>query len=260
MKKQFLFILLTAFCNIIHSQEIKRIYDVPEARQAVAVDAKYFYVINNSSITKHSKHDGSFIDSWEDRDSLIHHMNSGIIIGDKLYCINTNYPEIPMVSSLEVFNPKTLEHLYNHSFGIVNGSATWVDKYDGFWYVAFAHYSGENNSMPNRTNAWSNLVKFDQGWRQVESWVFPKRLLEKFGTNSNSGGVILTNGQILCTGHDNFDLYVLEFPNMGATLKWIETIPIGSYGQGIAYEKNPKSEYIYGILRNEKKVVVTKIK
>ncbi|HBL74716.1 MAG: hypothetical protein A2W90_24160 [Bacteroidetes bacterium GWF2_42_66] len=259
MQKIFLFILFVGTCFISQSQNIVKVYNVPSSKQAVAVDSKYFYVINNSSITKHQKSDGLLVDSWEDKDSLIHHMNSGIIIRNKLYCINSNYPDIPMASSLEIFNPITLEHVSNHSFGILNGSATWVYKYKNFWYVAFAHYSGKDG-MEGQSNVWTRLVKFDRKWRQVESWIFPKELLKKFGTKSNSGGVILSDGKVLITGHDNFETYVLEFPNKGVTLKWVDTIPVGSYGQGIAYEKDGKSEFIYGIIKKESKVVVTKIK
>jgi len=220
MEKQkiFLIILFLVFCNILRSQNIIRVYNVPSSRQGVAVGSDFFYVINNSSITRHLKSDGFLVDSWEDKDSLIHHLNSGIIIDGKLYCINSNYPEIPMASSLEVFDPVTLEHLFNHSFGIMNGSATWIDRYNDFWYVVFAHYTGKGG-MEDQSNAWTMLVKFDLNWRQVESWIFPKELLKKFGTKSNSGGVILPDGRILCTGHNNFEVYVLEFPDKGATLK-----------------------------------------
>ena len=64
---------------------------------------------------------------------------------------------------------------------------------------------------------------------------------------------------MLCTGHDNFEVYLLEFPNKGYSLNWIDTLPVGSFGQGIAYEKTGKSEYIYGIIKGENKIVVTKI-
>ena len=246
-------------CNIIQAQDITKVYTVPAARQGVAVDTDHFYVINNSTITKHDKKNGQLVASWEDKDSVLNHMNSGIIIEGKLYCINSSYPELPMASSLEVFDPETLTHIDNHSFGILNGSATWIDKYNDFWYVAFAHYSGKGG-VENKTNAWTELVKFDPLWRQTESWIFPKKLLEKFGNNSTSGGVILPDGKILCTGHDNFEIYLLEFPTKGFTLNWIDTFPVGSYGQGIALEKSGGSELIYGIIRNENKVVVTSLK
>jgi hypothetical protein len=193
-----------------------------------------------------------------DTDSVLNHLNSGIIIDGKLYACNSNYPESPMASSIEIFDPVTMKHIGNHSFGIFNGSATWLDKFEGFWYVAFAHYTGRG-SEPGKDNTWTRLVKFDKQWRQIESWIFPKELVKHFETKSNSGGVILKDGRILCTGHDNYEIYVLHFPEKGYTLDWTATIPVGSFGQGIAYEKQGNSELIYGIIKKENKVVVSKI-
>jgi len=95
--------------------------------------------------------------------------------------------------------------------------------------------------------------------RQIESWIFPGELLDKFDTRSNSGGVILSDGRILCTGHDNYEAYVLEFPEMGYTLMWTSTLIVGSYGQGIDYEKITGTEYLYGIIKKKNRVVVTEI-
>lgn len=257
-----LFLLSFVVGNSLLSQGngalIVKTYDVPLSRQGVAIDSFYFYVINNSSISKHSKSDGRMVGSWEDEDSLIHHLNSGIIIDGRLYAVNSNYPDFPMASSIEIFDPVNLKHIDNHSFGISNGSATWMDKYDDHWIVAFAHYTGRG-SEPGKNNAWTRLVKFDQEWKQLESWIFPKELINKFEPKSNSGGVILPDGRILCTGHDNYEVYVLEFPEKGYTLNWTETIPVGSYGQGIAYERIGKSEYIYGVIKKENKIILTKI-
>lgn len=258
MTKLLSLFLLIAFCNLIHAQEVVKEYSLPMTQQGVAVDDHFFYVINNRTISKHDKKNGMLAASWEDKDSVLKHMNSGIIIKGKLCCIHSNFPEIPMASSVEIFDPATLKHTGNHSFGILHGSATWIDWYKNCWYVAFAHYTGKGGPE-NTTNAWTRLVKFDSKWRQLESWIFPEGLLKKFGNASTSGGVILPDGKILCTGHDNFEIYILEFPEKGFTLKWLETIVVGSYGQGIAYEKKGDSEYLYGLIRKENKVVVTKI-
>lgn len=262
MKQGGLFFLLVLISTTLHSQTeapiIVKTYKVPSSRQAVAVDSTYFYVINNSSITKHRKTDGKQVSAWEDNDSVIHHLNSGIIIDGKLYTVNSNYPDAPMASSIEIFDPESLDHIDNHSFGIFNGSATWLDRYEGYWYAAFAHYTGRG-SEPGKTNYWTRLVKFDDNWRQLESWIFPEELIAKFGTKSNSGGVILPNGTILSTGHDNYELYLLEFPLKGYTLKWKDTFAVGSFGQGIACEKEDDGILIYGIIKNENKVVVSRI-
>lgn len=262
MKRARLFIILMFLFSLLHSQPgsptVVRTYRVPSSKQAVAVDNSYFYVINNSSITKHKKKDGKLVSAWEDHDSLILHLNSGVVIYGKLYTVNSNYPEAPMASSIEIFDPVNLDHIDNHSFGILNGSATWLALYEGCWFVAFAHYTGRG-SDPGKDNSWTRLVKFDEDWRQLESWIFPKELIAKFGTRSNSGGVILPDGKILCSGHDNYELYLLEFPSKGYTLKWLETFPVGSYGQGIACESQGDSTLIYGIVKNENEVVVSLI-
>jgi len=257
-----LILSLNVLCIPVFSQgneaKIVKTYDLQSAKQGVAVDSQFFYVINSSSITKHYKYNGQLVLSWEDKDSLILHMNSGNIIKEKLYVVNSNYPEFPMASSIEIFDPVTLQHIDNHSFGIVNGSATWMDMYNGHWYVSFAHYTGKG-SEPGKDNSWSRLVKFDWKLRQIESWIFPGELLDKFDTRSNSGGVILSDGRILCTGHDNYEAYVLEFPEMGYTLMWTSTLIVGSYGQGIDYEKITGTEYLYGIIKKKNRVVVTEI-
>jgi len=262
MKRALLYILLAFFCVALYSQAgspiIVKTYQVSSSRQAVAVDSNYFYVINNNNITKHHKKDGKLVSTWEDKDSLIHHLNSGIIIDDRLYAVNSNYPEVPMASSIEIFDPVTLSHIDNHSFGILNGSATWLDEHNGFWYVAFAHYTGRGDE-PGKTNFWTRLVKFDKAWRQLESWIYPNELIDNFGRMSNSGGVILPDGKILCTGHDNYELYMLEFPSKGYTLEWLDTFPVGSYGQGIACEMAGDSTLIYGVVKKENKVVVSLI-
>jgi len=55
-------------------------YNVPEAKQAVAVDRDHFYVINNSIITKHKKQNGELVVKWDGTDVGIPHLNSGVVI------------------------------------------------------------------------------------------------------------------------------------------------------------------------------------
>ena len=238
--------------------KVVRSWPVHLSRQAVATDQHYLYVINNTNIQKYRKSDGTMVRSWHDPDSILHHMNSGIILNGKLYTCHSNYPASPMASSVEIFDTATLQHIGSHSFGIMYGSATWLDRKDNHWYVVFAHYTGKG-SEPGKDNHWTRMVRFDNEWRATGSWIFPEKLIQEFGTRSNSGGVILDNGLILCTGHDNYKIYVLTFPGKGYTLQWIGTIPVGSYGQGIAYEKTSRGEFVYGIIKKEKRVIKTKI-
>lgn len=253
-----IFLCISSLALLSQKVQIVRQYDVPASRQAVAVDDDFFYVVNNMSLTKHDKKDGRLLATWKDPDSLVHHLNSGIVIDGKLYTCNSNYPESPMASSIEVFDPKTLEHIGHHSFGISNGSATWIDYFEGHWYVVFAHYTGRG-ADGEKDNSWTRITKFNKDWIQTESWIFPKPLLTKFGTRSNSGGFILRDGTIFCTGHDEPEIYVLKFPKTGYTLQWVGTIPMGAEGQGISYEEEEGSLLIYGIIKKDGKVIVTRV-
>ncbi|MCF0071194.1 hypothetical protein LZD49_12000 [Dyadobacter sp. CY261] len=236
-------------------------FDVKEAKQAVAVDAQYFYVINNSTITKHSKANGKIVATWDGAKEGIVHLNSGVVIEGRLYCANSNYPEIPMTSSVEIFDVKTLTHVDTHSFGIAqHGSLTWLDQKDGHWFIGFAHYAGKESSE-GRDVRWTSLVKYDMEWRQVEAWVFPKNLIDLFTPKSNSGGAWGADGLLYCTGHDRAEVYVLKLPKSGYTLEYIRTLPAPIEGQGIAIDRAvPGKALLYGIQRSKHTVTVSEIR
>jgi hypothetical protein len=221
----------------------------------VAVDKDHFYVINNSTITKHRKGTGEQIAIWDGTKDSIKHMNSGIVIKGKLYCANSNYPQSPMAGSIEIFDVATMTHTGNHSFGIGYGSVTWIDEHDGHWWVAFAHYTGRG-STEGKDNRWSCLVKFTKTWQMVESWIYPANIIEKFGAKSNSGGVWGRDGLLYITGHDNPELYVLQIPEIGYTLKYIKTIQVPVYGQGIALDTSAKGNPVfYGLSRDDNTII-----
>jgi len=241
------------------AKEINR-FSVAEAKQAVAVDKKYFYVINNSTITKHDRLNGDLIASWDGRESGVTHLNSGVVVRGKLYCASSNYPESPMASSIEIFDAATLKHTGNHSFGIFTGSATWIYMHSGSWYVGFAHYTGTGSSEGKDTR-WTSVVKFDKKWRQTGSWTFPENVIREFMPQSNSGAVWDKEGRLYCTGHAKPELYVLEIPRTGYTLKYIETIQVPVYGQGIAVDRQTSDRLVfYGIKRSENLVIEFEIR
>ncbi|MEO6869259.1 MAG: hypothetical protein ABI168_06420 [Ginsengibacter sp.] len=229
--------------------------------QGVAVDKDFFYAISNFTIVKYKKTDGSMMAVWNNgKDSIIRHLNSGVVVGGKLYCANSNFPEIPMTSSIEIFDIKTMKHIGNHSFGIFAGSATWVDKMDGFWWVVFANYSGKHSSE-GRDNRWTTLVKFDNKWNQLGAWVFPKDVLEAFAPSSNSGGNWSRDGKLYLTGHDKKEMYIMKLPDIGYTLKLLEVVPIVNPGQAIALDRwQVNKEVFYAVDRGENAVIVQELK
>ena len=165
-----------------------------------------------------------------------------------------------MTSSVEVFDVRRMQHTGTHSFGIAQqGSLTWLDQKDGYWYVGFAEYSGKNAS-PGRDGRWTSLVKYDRNWRQLEAWVYPKNLLDRFAPMSNSGGTWGQDDLLYITGHDHPEVYVLKLPTSGYTLEYLRTIPLPIAGQGIALDRAVKSKRIlWGINRAKRTVIRTEL-
>lgn len=229
--------------------------------QGVAVDGNYFYAIGNAKITKHKKTDGTFISAWDgERDSIIRHLNSGVVINNSLYCANSNFPANPMISSIEIYDTRTMKHTGSHSFGIFAGSATWIDRHNGFWWVVFANYNGKHSSE-GRDNHWTTLVKFNDSWSALESWVFPESVLQAFAPNSNSGGNWGTNELLYLTGHDKKELYIMKLPGSGYTLELVAIVAIINPGQAIAMDRSVKDKDIfYAVDRQDNSVVVEQIK
>lgn len=245
-----------AGCGEPRGATVVRRFDAAEANQAVAVDSAHFYAIGNSAIGKYEKGTGRRVAGWKDESGQISHLNSGIVVGSELYCAHSNYPETPMVSSLEVFETGAMKHVRSTPLPPGIGSATWVDRADGAWWVTFANYAGEGGEAgrgPERTT----LVKFDSQWRQQGSWTFPPAVVSKWGGMSSSGGVWVQGRGLFTTGHDAPELYVLHLPASGTQLILREIVPFESHGQGIAID--PTDRLLYSIQRRTRQVLVSKL-
>ena len=236
-------------------KEITR-FNMVEARQGVAVDQDHIYVIGSRKIGKYEKLTGKTVAQWEESENgPIIHLDSGVIIEGKLYCAHSNYPGVPMTSSIEIWDAETLEHIGSHSFGIQWGSCTWIDYHGGQWWAAFAHYEKWKH-VTEKGSEWTTVVKLDDQWQKLEAWVFPEEVIHKFRPMSNSGGSWGPDGLLYCTGHDLPELYAFRIPQRGSVLELVETIPINIFGQGIAWDRSEKGN-IYGIRKKDKQVVLS---
>jgi outer membrane protein assembly factor BamB len=240
--------------------ELRR-FDAPEATQAVAVDDANFYAIGNRVIAKYDKRTGRLVSGWAASDKLpLEHLNSGLVLDGKLYCAHSNFPRYPEASSVEIWDAATLEHVGNHSFGIFEGSLTWVDRHADAWWAVFAHYTEKVNDNPHARDArWTSLVKFDNEWRRLAGWTFPPEVIARFEPHSCSGGAWGDDGMLYCTGHDRRELYQLALPKAGATLQFVQTIAVPFTGQGFAFDRDEPA-VLYGIDRPRGQVVAVQFK
>lgn len=233
-------------------EELRR-FPADEANQGVAVDAGFFYAIDNHAIGKYRKDTGARVAGWEGgKGGPIKHLNAGVVLDGKLYCAHSNFPDLPEQSSVEIWDAGTMQHVGEQRFANPPGSLTWVDRRDGAWFACFAHY--QKTSDPARTR----VVKFDAEWEPLTGWTFPSELIQRFAGNSSSGGAFGPGGHLFVTGHDARELYVLEMSNLHTELQWRATIPISAAGQAFAWD--PASlGVLYSIERKTREVIVSRI-
>lgn len=234
-------------------------YTAPEARQAVAVDATHFYAITNRRIAKYEKATGRQVARWQDEEAgPFIHLNSGVVIDGELWCAHSNYPGVPMVSSLEVWETATLRHIRTVPIGTGRGSATWVDRHDNAWWVMYAHYP-QPWGEPGKGPEYSVLVRYDDAWRETGTWAFPRVVVERWDGMSSSGGVWTPDGRLITAGHHVPELYILSLPKAGGTLVLDAIVPYESEGQGIALDPSDPT-LLWSIQRKTGEVLVSKMR
>jgi hypothetical protein len=234
-----------------------RRYPAAEATQAVAVDGSFFYAIDSAEIGKYDKRTGQRVASWKEKPGgRVAHLNSGLVIGDELYCAHSNYPETPMISSLEVFDTKQMAHVRSTPLPDSFGSATWVEKIDDAWWVAFAHYAGKGG-VPGKGPEATRLVQFDRDWRPQGSWSFPRAVVARWDGMSSSGGARISGHRFYTTGHHAPEVYIVEVPASGAELQLREILTVEGEGQGIAVDRS--ENVLYSIRRRTREVIVSKL-
>jgi hypothetical protein len=237
--------------------EIRR-FPASEARQGVAVDARHFYAIDDRRIGKYDRRTGERVASWAAPPGAgFRHLNGCCALEGRLHCAHSNFPEVPPQSSIELFDARSLEHVGSHSFGIFQGSATWIDRRDGVFWVAFANYA-ERGRVPGRGPAWSSIVLFDPSWRPIGGYAFPAEVVARFGSHGSSGGAFGSDGLLYATGHDAPELWVLRVPKAGPALELVEILPAPLAGQGVAWDPEEPA-VLWSIRRDSREVVASRL-
>lgn len=228
-----------------------------EARQGVAVDAEYFYAIVNSRIGKYRKADGTKVAEWVGDRIAIRHLNSCLVEGSELICANSNFPETPMASSVEIFDTATLQHLRSIPVGVRNGSLTVVERQQGRWWGIFANYDAPRSHL-GRTHRDTKIVLFSDDWAEVGGYVLPDTVLAHLAPHSISGGSFGPDGLLYLTGHDAPEMYVMRIPRQGPVLEHFATMPVPFEGQAWAWDRSA-ARTIYAIRRRAGEVVVVDV-
>lgn len=227
------------------------------ASQGVAVGPTDIYAVRNFELIRYDKATGEERARWTGDRTRFPHINSCALIASDLVCANSNYPSVPHVSTVEIFDPVTLAHRRSVSLGLGTGSVTWVDRHAGAWWVMFANYDVNGSEAP-RDHRFTTLVRFDDQWRRLEAWALPKTVLDRVKPMSVSGGGFGPDGRLYLSGHDHAELYAVTIPAGGGVLDHVETIAMEAEGQAIDWDESQPG-MLFGILRRTREIVAMKV-
>ena len=213
----------------------------PEAIQAAAADGRFVYAIASQQVAKYDRATGRRIATSTGKAK---HLNSGFLWKGKLLCAHSNYPTTPEQSEIKVLDPRSMKLSTFRDFGSIGGSLTWVLRHGGHWWCNFARYGDKN--------AETFFVQFDDDWKELRRWTYPKSVISQLGRYSLSGGLWYRQ-ELLVTGHDEPEVYRLRLPRTGNVLEYIGKQPVPFTGQGFA--KDLHTGALVGISRAQRKVI-----
>lgn len=241
-------------------------WSTENARQAVAVDDRFLYAIDNRRISKLDKLTGRSVRHWNASDytSDIEHLNSGVVHKGRLYAAHSNWPNEPARNTIEVWRVDDLTHIESISLPYTDAWITWLDYYADHWWATLARYGpvALQTDLQRRqpqpvSEAQTRLILLSDDHLLQRSWSFPEPLLAEFAPMSNSGGSWSPDGKLWLTGHDQPCAYTVSVSAQQDTLVWRGTEPLPTIeGQGIAWDRSATPDRIlYGVQRSSHQIV-----
>ncbi len=242
------------------SGEVVARWQVADARDGVVVDGGHFYTLGQGRIGKHDKHTGREVAHWTANVELpLRHFTGGTVHEGRLYLAHSSHPQLPVASSIEIFDTRTMRHVASHSFGAGDGQVNWIDRHDNHWWVCRAYYDRLPEIDPDRGSIYTQIIKLDDAMRPLEAWlVDPALVAARLAPDSISGGGFGPDGRLYVTGARTPEIYALEFPRAGSTMIWRGTVPLAIEGQHFSWDDG-EAGVIYGVVPSSSHVVVSRV-
>jgi hypothetical protein len=255
-----LLIMSSVLCVYAETLAIPRIVESKKfpvyTNQGVAVGKKYFYAISNTSIQQCDKSTGRVLKKWQAdtaKKEFAHfkHLNSGTVVGDKLYCAHSRYGIDPNDCSVEIWNiaAGALEHERTIPLPRIYGSLTWIDiDQKGDWWMCYAVYGKNKNRQTKLLKYRYEAGKFIM----QQAFSFPDEVVSQWGRMSCSGGSWGPDGILYTTGHDHPSVYLLQVENGAKEMDFLgEVKGLEIEGQAISWERGSEEIRLWGVVKNK---------
>ena len=249
--------LSLANAGVAQQARSERVIAADHARQGVASDGESIYVIDNSTITRILIANRQVSGEWTGDKDLFPHLNSCTVVEVELVCASSNYPAVPQLSTVEIFDLEALQHKESIALGPMPGSLTTLDRHDGKWWATFANYD-DRGTPEGRSHRDSFVAQLDDDFRIIRMWGLPDAVLDRLAPSSISGASWSEDGQLYLSGHDRPELYVVALPQAGGILRHIATIGIDTHGQAIDIDPADKT-LIWSINRDSRAVHASRL-
>lgn len=214
------------------------------ATQAALADHDHLYAVANELVVQYDRRTGRET-ARSTGDAA--HLNQGIFLDGMFLLAHSNYPDKPDRSDIKQLDPRTMALTLYKDLGVTDGSLTWIARQGDAWWCNFAFYGPDNHK--------TYLAKFDDHWRELARWTYPRAVIDRMGDASISSG-LWHDGCILAIGHSKPELYRLRLPATGSVLELVETFPSPFPGQGIAHD--PAGAGLVGISRPDRTIITAR--
>lgn len=236
-------------------------HNVKDAYEGVAVGKDFFYAINTKSISKHKIDNGEHVKTVVfTNHPRIKHLNSGVVLGNRLYVCNNPDDVLFSYNTIEVFD-LNLEFQYYIEVTGNTGSLIAIDYFDNRWWTCFSHYKDHARytiiaemyfPRPDLSTAGQTNEKDLVRWHIRNRYYFPNDIVNR--SNAISGFSFGPDGLVYATGKDCNELFVLHLHRSSPIMSLDRIIKLDIDGQAIDWDRKRKK--LYGIHRGLQKVIV----
>lgn len=245
--------LLSPVPALAQTMEVVHRIEAEHARQGVASDGRNIYAVDNSAITRIAISSGKVTGEWTGDPEKFPHLNSCTVVSSELVCAASNYPALPQLSTIEVFDLYALRHKRSISLGALPGSLTTLERHDGAWWATFANYD-DRGTPAGRNHRDTFLARLNEDFMIDRLWGLPAPVLDLLAPKSISGASWGQNGLLYLSGHDKPEIYAMKLPEAGPVLDHVGTFSISTNGQAI--DVDPKDPGLLWSIDRKSKVVV----